>query len=764
MVEPEGSCLLFNKKGIIVFAIILIGFLCSSWLVLRFSKYQDWDLFVSSKFSPIIVDRNGEELRVVPLEQGLRRIYTPLEEYPGFLVDIFIASEDKRFFLHQGVDLLAMCRALYQNVKAGYIVSGASTISMQLASLAQPEPATIKAKLREISGALRIEARHSKKFLLELWLSSLPFGNNVQGIGSAGRYFFHMQPSELTLEQCLLLAVIPRRPEMYNPSNNPQKAVEAAYLLSKKAGIETSIDALKKAVTNSFSKYEWPYNAPHFVEWVIPQLTLDDYHKKYPIKTTLDSKINNVLQGAIETRIARSERYRISNGSGLIINPKSGEILGYIGSSDFFDEEHSGQIDGVQILRQPGSTLKPFLYAKALESGYSASSVLPDIPMIFGNEQAYIPQNYNQRYNGPVRLRTALSSSLNIPAVYLTEKIGVGNFVDLLINLGFNSLKEQRDQLGVGIALGNAEISLFELTRAYAIFPRDGYTVELVWRLEKNNEDFKIASDKSESQKEIQNIGKQVFKNNTCFLIRDILSDNVNRILGFGRRGIGIQGFDAMLKTGTSNQFNNIWAVGATPAIVCSVWMGNFSGETVIGSPGSGIPADAVIDILSQLQNGEKFQPMSGFKEIAICPLSGCEATEACPSKMSEYFRPGEEPNSCDFHVKVGSSVTINYPPEYRDWANIYGISFNSQEVDYIIKIVKPADGAVFFLDSNLPFEAQGVPIEVDGSGIAELIINGDLVKSGHLPYRWFLPMERGFYNITAINNEERQDISIELR
>jgi len=740
-----------SRRRIFTAVPLAAGLLVLLFLMLRYSGYPDWESFLTSPFSPVITDRYGEELRVLPLGDGLRRIYTPLEDYPDYLPAVFLAGEDKRFYRHAGIDPLAIIRAANQNRKSGRIVSGASTVSMQLAGLAHREPASVVSKLREMAGALRIEARHSKDELLELWLSSLPFGSNLQGAAAAGRHFFGVLPENLSPEQSLLLAVIPRRPELYNPLKNPDAASAAAFMLSKNAGIQTTREALLSAALQAIpGGQHWPYNAPHFVNWVEEQLTPEDYRPGPPVRTTLDLRVNDILSGAVISRIERAQRFRISNGSGLVIEPQTGEILAYVGSSDFFNFENSGQIDGVRILRQPGSTLKPFLYSLALESGYSASSILPDIPMTFGNEEIYVPQNYNQRYNGPVRLRTALSSSLNIPAVYLTEKMGVDNFVELLLSLGFDSLKAQREQLGVGLALGNAEISLFELVRAYAVFPRGGRTVVTSWRKDIRN---------SEMPQE-----RPIMDETTAGLIRSILSDNVNRILGFGRQGLGTEGFDAMMKTGTSNQFNNIWAVGATPAYVCGIWMGNFSGETVIGSPGSGIPADAVVDVMTRLQQGERFSPVYGLREVLICPLSGGAVTEACPSSMTELFRSGEEPEACSFHSLNAGEMEINYPPEYRTWADIYGVSFQSQNIDYRLKILSPADGSIFFFDSTLPYNAQAVPIEIDGQGLCRLSVNGREVFSGDLPLRWFLPMRPGYYTLRAEVETVSREILVELR
>ena len=800
-----------RRRIFLTAAAVIVGLIILVRLLLQFTAYPAWEAFLVRPFSPILTDRNREELRVIPLEEGLRRIYTPLDEYPEYLPEIFLAAEDRRFFRHPGVDLPAIIRAAVQNRRAGYVVSGASTVPMQLIGMAEGGQPTLTGKLKEAIGALRIETRHSKDELLELWLSSLPFGSNVEGVAAASRQFFGITPAKLSKEQALLLAVVPRRPELYDPMKNPDPAAEAAYALSLKAGVETSLSKIENAAERASTVEPlWPFQAPHFVTWVGSMLADEAYGvdaagkkgliervsggslssrpdtKNGKITTSLDLEVNGILQGAINSRVEEARRFRISNGAGMVMDARTGEILAYVGSTDFFDEANSGQVDGVQIRRQPGSTLKPFLYAMALESGYSAASILPDIPMSFGNEEIYIPQNFNQRYNGPVRLRTALSSSLNIPAVYLAEKIGVENFTDTLARLGFDSLESQRGQLGVGLAVGNAEVRLFELVRAYTVFAGDGRTVEATWRTAAERpvtEEGPADSARhmagpahghgsGQGSGEVQGgsfqqgaaDNRRIFERSTVQLIQSILSDNVDRILAFGRGGLGTRGFDAIMKTGTSNQFNNIWAVGVTPEFVCGIWMGNFSGETVIGSPGSGIPADALVDVMTQLQNGERFPSADTLREVEICSLSGGAATDLCPSTMTELFRDGEGPPPCSFHIQHGDGVQVVYPVEYRNWAELYGINFTAQESQRGLRIVSPPDGAVFFYDSSLPKSAQAVPIDIEGKGRVRLSVNGELVSEGTLPLRWFLPMERGYYHIHAASASDFAAISVEMR
>ncbi len=743
------------RRFLVPAVLLLLGLSVPAGLYLRFSPYPEWEDFLARPFSPVLTDCNGGELRTLGLKKGLRRIYTPLEEYPDYLIEIFLAGEDKRFYRHLGVDAFAVIRAAWQNQRAGKTVSGASTVTMQLAGMACPEAPGMKAKIREALGALKIEARSSKDELLELWLSSLPFGGNLEGIAAAGRSLFGTEPQNLSMEQSLLLAVIPRRPRLYNPAVNPEAAVQAAWKLAQRMNLPSSRQAIASAAAEAKAQnYPWPFRAPHFVNWLASRLPPEAWQPGPPIKTSLNPEYQAILEGALKSRVEQAGSYRISNGAGIILDARSGAVLAYTGSADFFDTSRSGQIDGVRILRQPGSTLKPFLYAMALESGYTAASLLPDIPMTFGNEEVYIPRNFNQRYNGPVRLRTALASSLNIPAVYLAEKIGVAPFADKLEELGFDSIRAQRKNLGLGIALGNAEVSLLELARAYTVFPRQGSIATL-----------KVLAE--EPPREISPKAApplQIFKKDSTRMIQSILSDNVNRILAFGRRGLGMEGFDAMLKTGTSNQFNNIWALGATSSIVCGIWMGNFSGETVIGNPGSGLPAQTVVNVLKQLPKGQDFEPMNHFIQKEICPLSGGLAAPACPGSMTEWFKPGQIPGPCTFHSRKNGKTEVHYPPEYRHWAQMYGITFKPSRGTENLKITQPPDGAVFFKDSGSPETGQGITVDVEGRGQGRLYVDGVLKANQSLPFRKILSMHRGFHEVKASTPRESKIITIEVR
>ena len=728
------------------------------WLALAALPDASLRSFTGRPYSLTFTDRNGVPLRTLPVEDGLMREYAALDDLPPLLVSIFQRSEDQLFYAHPGVDPVSVARAAIQNARAGRVVSGGSTLSMQLARLIRPHDGGFAGKIRESTYALRLEAQLSKAEILELWLNSIPFGSGTEGVRSAARTFFSAGPGELSVEQILLLAVIPRRPALYDPRRSPDRASEAAVQLADRIGVPVTPERVRRsaasAATGPAGTMRGPatdlaFEAPHFVRRAAAELAPGRWSDGSPVRTTIDLAIQHGLEAAIRARVVSAERYRIGTGAGLVVDNGTGAILAYVGSADFSDVEASGQIDGVRIRRQPGSTLKPFLYALALEQGFTAATVLPDVPMEFGGPEIYVPENFNRRFNGPVRLRTALASSLNVPAVYTIERLGVASFAEYLVSLGFSSIADQRDSVGTGLALGNAEVSLEELVRAFTVFARGGTLPALHWNPEQTLP------------------AVRVIDGATAAIIRSILSDQPARVPGFGTRSVLDASFEAIVKTGTSSQFNNIWALGSSAGITVGVWMGNFGGQTVIGAPGSSLPAAAVMEVLALFTApGSDLPPPEGVHEVEICATSGMRATPDCPAVIGEIFTPGSEPQPCTWHT--GGSL-VRYPPQFQSWAleRNYAVDVGPSGAvdDAGVNIIRPADGAVFYLDPTIAPGDQAVPVEViAGGGPIQLYVDDAFIAEGRSPLLVLLPLRQGSARITAVS-EGRSDMrSITIR
>jgi penicillin-binding protein 1C len=719
--------------------------------LLRFYPYPQLDQFLERPVSTEYLDRYGELLYVEPLEDGLRRIYRPLEELPGSLVSVFLAAEDRRFYLHPGVDLPAVLRSTWLNLLEGRTVSGASTVTMQLARIISPPDrgGRLSAKLSEAVNSLRLEARLSKEEILYLWLNSIPFGYRCEGVSAAAWTFFDRPLEELEPESFALLAVIPRRPERYNPYLHPREAVQAASRikpLRREPYAPEELEA-RAALARPGS---WPNHAPHFInylktldktrdETVVPESSRST---PWRITTSLDRELSLELQQQIDDTLNQYTANRLGNGAALVADNRTGEILAWIGSRNFWDEEHRGQIDGVLVKNQPGSTLKPFLYALALENGFLPNTILPDLPLDLGSEEVYQPMNFDRRFNGPVRLRVALASSLNVPAVYMINRLGVDSFAAYLIDLGFDSLISQRSFLGSGIALGNAELTLFELLQGYTLFSRGTEPVMLTpWR--RNREEPSASPGAASARYAVE-------------AVRDILGDNRSRVPGFGSESVMDLPFPSLFKTGTANQFQNIWAIGAVPEYTVGVWIGNFTGETVIGTTGSSIPASIAARVLTLLHRpGSSYSPPAGSKRQSICALSGMAAGDNCPAGVLEYLPQDHELSPCTWHHPGESGrVEVRYPERYQVWAS----RREAGQVEYggsaeaVIHI--PRRGAVFFFDPSLPPEHQALRVEAAGLGPPpyglSAFLDGRAVyyQESDLPL-FYLPLSgRGRWNI----------------
>ncbi len=723
--------------------------------------FPELDQFLEKERSTVIRDRNGELLWIAPVDdQGLRREFVPLENMPAHVVEIMLASEDKRFFYHPGVDLYAVIRSLFQNIHHGEIVSGASTVTMQLAGSMFGTERTLRGKIREAFAAGRIELRLSKKKILEEWLNTVPFGFQAEGVGTASRVFFGKPVWKLTPAEAVVVAVVPRSPDRYNPFYNKEACTDAALALAEGKGIPVSKEAIKKTVAGI--TYE-PIvkKAPHFVDYLIDSADLSENRDgAREVFSSLDSELTEWLEKRLGYYLGQEKTSRIHNSAGLLLDNRTGEIVAYVGAHDVEDSEQGGMIDAVHIRNQPGSTLKPFLYALAIEEGFRPNSVLPDIPLTFGSEHMYEPLNFNNAFHGPVRLRVALASSLNVPAVYTLNTVGTSRFEEFLIRLGFDSIRDQRGEAGLGLALGNGEVTLFELTRAFSLFPRRGVPLQVT--------PVKTAG---ESRFDRREENTQFVSRYTADIICDILHDDASRFLGFRDNPVFDVGFPVMFKTGTADQFQNIWAVAATPDYTVGIWMGNVSGETVKGRTGSSLPARVAGELLQNVQTRHAAFPVpDNAEELSICTLSGMAPGPVCPGVRKEYLPTSEHLQQCSFHRLRDGKMTVILPPLYDQWQQRYmespGSIFFGDGIDTDFRIVYPRDGSVFYIDPAVPNDVQAVAVRAVGGdgGPAAVYINGKKVDAVLPPYRWLFTLEPGSWTVSMKSGGEEARVRFSVK
>ena len=731
----------------------LIGGVC--WAALRFAPSAEAALLKGVSFSRVYLDRTGRELAVLPVdEHGLRRVYVDRDQYPRDLERVVRQAEDRRFRFHPGVDPLALVRAGSQYLRYGRAVSGGSTITMQLVGSVSARPARARDKLGQMIAALKLERRWNKDRIFDHYVSLVPMGYNVEGFEAAARLFFGQELRALETAQLAILAVVPRSPSRYDPWNRPLENRGAArrILLALPGMTERTADAALDAAFTTVRDPRrgnvWPFEAPHFVAYVDGLMRSSGQPPlegpASTVRTTLDLRLQHDLERVLRGSVERAREFRISNAAGLFVDPRTGEILAYAGSADFHDAATSGQIDGVQMRRQPGSTLKPFLYAEAFQMGLSPATVVPDIPLDFGAAEIYRPSNFNDQFHGPVRIREALAASLNVPAVSTLQRISVTRFTSKLIDLGFQSLIDQRHRLGVSLALGGADVTLYELVQGYLSLYSDGTSPAL----------SAIPGSGTPSRAH--------WDPATASMVRSIISSNEDRAMTFGLQSALRYDFPVAVKTGTSNQFNNIWAVGFAADLAGGIWMGNFGGQTVTGAPGASFPAAALHGLISTHSARGELPPPQGLEPVRICAVSGMLATGSCTNVVTEYLPVGRVPDPCDWHT-TGPNPILRYPQEYRLWADRYGYRLDYQDRAEL-RIVTPADGSLFYHDPNAPAASQQLRFFVTGTGSGELLVGGRRVYEGPLPASIAWPLERGVHVVQLRGNGTETARRIEVR
>ncbi len=731
-----------------------------------------------------ILDRNGIELYEFLGKDKTRSQWLSFEEISPWLIKTTIFREDRHFYKHFGVNPFALLRAGIVNLKNRNIVLGGSTITMQVAKIMEGRRGkSILKKILEIIVAAKLEINWTKKDILSYYLNSVYYGNQLLGCESASQFYFGKSARELTLSQSAFLSIIPSSPSAHNPYKNFEIVIRKARTLIKKMYLKGWIKeedyeiAINERV--ELKKPENPLLAPHFVFRILKEEEENIYNFS-ETKTTIDYHLQKESQNILRMHLESLKGKGVGQGAIIVMENRTGEILVWVGSKDFWDEESSGQIDGCTIKRQPGSALKPFLYASAFQKGFTPSSILPDIPTSFKEENKfYVPRNYSNDFSGPVRVRVALSSSLNVPAVHLLSKIGKSAFYSTLQSCGFESLNKGEKFYGLGLALGSGEVTLLELVRGYSIFARNGILIP-----EKKVLYYKKRDGSVESPPEKK--GERIFDEKITFLISSILSDNYSRGLGFSENSPLNFPYQVAVKTGTSEGFRDNFCVGYTKEWTIGVWVGNFEGRSmknVSGVTGAGPVFHSIMNLLYKRKYGEipygersLDEIPKGIIKLDICPVSGMLASGNCEGKIREYFIEWSEPREiCNWHrilridrrngLLAGEGTPDKFltsklflipPPTFMEWAKKKGLNppekFSSLK-EHEFEIVHPVDGAIFQSLSDLPKNYQSLRLELKTDITWKKVIwmiDGKFFTISSFPFRERWNIEKGIHEICA--------------
>jgi penicillin-binding protein 1C len=612
--------------------------------------------------SLVIEDRYGLVLRTTRAPDGSRARWLPLSEADPQLIQAFVALEDRRFFSHHGVDLRAVLRALRQDVTGGRVISGASTITMQLARLLNPGGHGVASKLAQALWALRLERHLSKQEILEQYLNRVPLGQGAVGVAAAAALYFDASAGRLSTGQAALLAGLASAPSADNPLVAPQRSrARRATALRRMAamGYITDADATRgDAEPVLVTRGRAPFLAPHFTIEVLRLAEDAARPLSGTWRTSLDLQLQTELEAEVRHTVSLLRDRGVRQAAAVALDNRTGEVLAWVGSPDFWADT-AGQVDMVTSPRQPGSALKPFLYGLAFDRGLSPATVLPDVAHTYQTSTGpYQPRNYDRRFHGPIRAREALASSYNVPAIALTDRLGAGSLLEVLHRAGFATLRHSAEYYGLGLTLGNGDVTLLELANGYRALVNGGE-----WRPWSWSADWRRWSVAAPATQRVVSRG-------AAALVLDILSDPVARVPGFGIDTPFDFPFPAAVKTGTSHHFTDNWAVAVTGGFTVAVWAGNFSGRPmrqVSGVTGAGpLLHRAVLDVAKRYAPGVLPSPADvGAVRVRVCRLSGMRATLHCPG-VEEWVLPGTEPaRPCDWH---GPDGTVRWPAEYVQW------------------------------------------------------------------------------------------------
>ena len=635
--------------------------------------------------SVTLTDRNGLVLRTTR-DAGVRGGWIPLKDIDPKLLQAFLAVEDRRFYEHHGVDLRALLRAARDNARARSVVSGGSTITMQLVRLLRHTPRTLAGKLSQMAWAVRVDAHLDKQAILEQYLNRVPLGQGTAGVSAAAALYFDAGAHSLSLGQAALLASLAHAPSRDNPLVDPTRArARRTFALRRivAAGYATA-DAARRAELEPVlaRQRDAPFLAPHFTTRALLWSETGGRETDGVIRTTLDLGLQTELEGEVRHTVDVLKDRLVAHAAVVVLDNRSGDILAWVGSPDFFADT-SGQVDMVTSPRQPGSALKPFLYGLAFDRGYTPASVLPDLPRTYQTALGpYRPRNYDRAFHGPVRARDALGSSYNVPAVELAARLGTASLLETLHLAGFASLAHDADYYGLGLALGNGDVTLLELADGYRALANAG-----TWRPVRWQADAPMPAPAGAAD-------RRVVSPRAAALVLDILADPVARVPSFGVETVLDFPFRTAAKTGTSRHFTDNWAVATTAGFTVAVWVGNFSGrpmQGVGGITGAGpLLHRAVLLVARRDPPGTLPNPAeAGLVAARVCRLSGLRATRECPG-MTEWFMPGTAPTQdCDWHR--GGTVVL--PGEYAEWAAQGGAAAASLAAAEPFHIVTPLDG-----------------------------------------------------------------------
>ncbi len=659
-----------------------------------------------------VSDRNGIPLSVTYQSRWNSHDHAALYDIPDMLKAAFLYSEDRRFYNHYGVDWRARLGAVRQNITVLRAVRGASTITEQVVRMINQRPRSVWSRWLEGFEAGMLEQEVSKGDIFEFYLNQVPYASNRRGVVQAARHYFNRDLSTLTLKEMLALAVLVRAPSGYDLYKNPERIEAPIIRLARsmqEAGLIEPQDFQEiKNEKLDLTRALPPVEARHFGRYVRLSTSRGE-----TLRTTLDSSLQVKVQEIIDARVKALSNMNVHNAAAIVADHNTGEVLAWVvaGAQGQDGKIFSAiEIDTVTTPRQPGSSMKPFLYGLALDHGWTAAKILDDSPLAEAIGQGlHNFRNYSNTYYGPISLREALGNSLNIPAILTIRHVGPGEYLSLLQRLGFQSLTQSTEVYDEGLALGNGEVTLLEIAQAYAALANRG-TYRPLQVLMQPDGDLRAV---------------RVYSEEAASLIGNILSDPWARRLEFGAGSVLNLPIQTAAKTGTSTDYRDAWTLAYNDRYVVGIWMGNLDRTSMKGVTGSTGPALALRSIFSILNAGRQtaplyFSPRLVREDVCIRPA---EAFDPC-SMRTEWFTPETVPNFEELSVAKTD----------------------------ILELVRPTEGLQIAYDPHIPTSHQKFRFELKGLEEGQSVqwrLNGEIYAQGQNNYVLW-PVEKGKYTLSV--------------
>ncbi|MDD3711303.1 MAG: PBP1A family penicillin-binding protein [Patescibacteria group bacterium] len=782
----------FLKNIFILALLLLVTFLIFMAVLSKDLPNPDQLIEREIAQSTVIYDRSGENI-LYEFHGEEKRTLINLEEIPDHAKQATISIEDKNFYKHRGFSIWAMGRTLITNIIYNRRAGGSTLTQQFVKNALLSSEKKYSRKIKEILIAQRIEKKFTKDEILQMYLNEIPYGSNAYGIEAASQKYFGKSAKDLVIAESALLAALPQAPSRYSPygANKDLLIGRQKYILDlmeEQGYINQEEKENAKNYELVFKGPETNITAPHFVMY-IKEILSEKYGEKtieqggLKIYTTIDINKQKFAEEAIKNRAEENtNKFNANNAALVAIDPKNGQILAMVGSKDYFNNEIDGQVNVAIRDRQPGSSLKPLVYATLFTKGYNPNTILYDVITNFSaSGTAYEPRNYNNQELGPISIRKALAGSLNIPAVKAIYLAGVNNVINLAQEAGYTTLTDP-DRYGLSLVLGGAEVKLLEHVNAYSIFAREGEVNPIAGILKIEDKNGNILEEFKENK-------RTVLDANIARMINSILSDNEARSFIFGEKNnLTINGRTVAAKTGTTNDFKDAWTVGYTPSLIAGVWVGNNdSKEMNRGADGSVIAAPIWNEFMRKSLEGT---PNENFKEpeinktgkgiidgelvgrtIKINKENGEIATENTPEELIEEIFLTEH-HSILFYVDINDPLGSvpkkpEQDPQFKiweervlEWAKEQDKNYNPDLINQAEDLYNPENSPVFEIinikdQETIKSENLNVNIEASAPrGIykVEYYINDNLLeRKTSYPFNLNTNisfLDNGYYNL----------------